>query len=290
MYGRTIDSFAHSFFAARFLAHPHSHDLIVDTLYSPPGGQVHVLDYSADSQPLFIVGDSGLSVDYPAYADDDLIRGGAADDWIDGGIGADTLFGKGGADQLYGGSGDDTLHGNSGNDRLDGAGGADLLFGGSGSDRLHGGGRDDTLNGNGQGDLLYGGGGNDRLNGDAGNDTLSGGNGSDVLKGQHGSDVLIGGGGNDRLFGGEGADTFVFSGHFGNDTVADLSAGDVDKIDLSGVGDIADLADLTANHLQTDLGTAFALIVDGSGTILLEHVTVSQIGEGHAYTAADFIF
>ena len=290
MYGRSIDSFANSIFTARFLAHPDDHKLIVDTLYSPPGGQVHILDNSAEIQPLFIVGDSGLSADYPAYADDDLIRGGAAGDWIDGGIGADKIFGKEGPDWLYGGSGSDVLNGNSGNDSLVGAGGADLLSGGGGHDKLRGGGRDDTLNGDGWGDRLYGGAGSDRLNGGAGNDTLSGDNGGDALKGLLGADVLIGGGGDDRLFGGKQADIFVFADHFGNDTIADFKPGNLEQIDLSGVSDIAAFADLAANHLETDTGTGFALIVDGADTILLNNILVSQIGAGHAYSAADFIF
>ena len=290
MYGRSINSLASSPFTPGFLAHPDNHKLIVDTLYAPTGGQVHVLDYSAETRQLFIIGDSGLSSAYPAYADSDLIRGGGAGDWIDGGIGGDTIFGKAGSDRLYGGSGNDTLDGNSGNDTIDGAGGADLLSGGSGRDRLYGGARGDILNGDGQRDWLYGGGGNDRLNGEAGNDTLSGGNGGDALKGQLGADVLVGGRGNDWLFGGKAADTFVFADHFGNDTIADFKPGNPEKIDLSGVSDITDFAVLAANHLETEPGSGFAFIVDGADTILLNHVSVDQIGAGHAYSAADFIF
>lgn len=272
MYGRSIASLTSSFFAARFLAHPHSHDLIVDTLYSPTGQQVHVLDYSADTQRLFIVGDSGLISAYPAYVDADLIRGGSAGDWIDGGIGADTLFGKAGSDWLYGGSGNDTLNGNLGRDRLDGARGADLISGGRGSDILRGGGGGDSLNGDLRGDRLYGGIGSDQLNGGDGHDTLWGGRGNDLLTG------------------GKNADTFVFADHFGDDTITDFGRGNMERIDLSHISGISDFGDLVANHLQTDPGTGFALVVDGPDTILLEHVSTSQIGAGHAYSAADFIF
>ena len=70
---------------------------------------------------------------------------------------------------------------------------------------------------------------NDTLNGAAGNDTLNGGSGDDVL---------IGGAGLDTLVGGAGADIFRFfaiseSKGKSADVIADFSAADLDKIDLS---------------------------------------------------------
>ena len=144
------------------------------------------------------------------------------------------------------------------------------------------------LHGNGGDDFLKGLNGNDTLFGDNGNDTLRGGFGDDVLNGGKGGDHLIGGGGNDKLTGGGGPDTFVFVDGFGNDTITDFSGANKEKIDLSGVSGIADFTDLVANHLD-DHGT-FVVIVDGTDSIKLDGVTMSQFGAGHAFSGTDFIF
>jgi T1SS-143 domain-containing protein len=68
-----------------------------------------------------------------------------------------------------------------------------------------------------------------------------GGAGNDNLTGGAGDDTIAGGKGNDTLKGGGGADIFVFAdsgaGHV--DTILDYSAGQHDKIDLSGLLDTA---------------------------------------------------
>jgi Ca2+-binding RTX toxin-like protein len=120
------------------------------------------------------------------------------------------------------------------------------------------------------GQTLNGGNGKDLLDGSLGHQTLNGGNGADGL---------IGGPG-DTLTGGRGPDTFVFTGNFGSNTITDYQYPDRIELDKSEWGTI-----------QTVLQNATAdgqnvLITDphnSANTILLEHVTVSQL---HAH---DFI-
>ena len=229
---------------------------------------------------------------------DDQLTGDASANTLNGDNGNDWLYGRGGADTISGGQGGDRLDGGNDNDTLTGNAGDDKLFGRAGLDSLDGGGGNDTLTGDAGADKLFGRAGLDRLNGGSGNDTINGaadadsllgGAGNDALNGGKGSDILNGGKGNDLLDGGDGNDRFVFAGNFGNDTITHFAAGDAEKIDLSGVSAIASFAGLVANHLQTDAGTGYALIVAGTNSILLDHVTVSEIGVGHAYSAGDFI-
>ena len=176
----------------------------------------------------------------------------------------------------------DVLNGNNGANSIDGGlGGNDALKGGGGNDTLTGGTGSDTLNGGGGKDILGGGGGNDTLVGGGGNDSLDGGGGNDRLDG---------GGGNDRLDGGGGNDRFVFASGFGSDTLVGFDAGNKEDIDLSRVSAITNFADLLAHHLQTDVGSGFAMIVAGSNSILLDGITVGEIGNGLAYSGNDFIF
>jgi len=79
-------------------------------------------------------------------------------------------------------------------------------------------------------------------------------------------------------------DIFVFSGTFGTDRITDFEAGNAaEKIDLSGVGPIADYTDLMTNHLSQS--GPDALIDDhGGNTITLE---TTQIGD---LTEDNFIF
>ena len=139
---------------------------------------------------------------------------------------------------LYGGADNDTLDGGTGTDTLFGGLGDDTLNGGTGADTLNGGEGNDTLNGGADSDILYGGIGNDILSGGDGDDALYAGDGNDTLYGGNGSDILIGGDGADTLVGGDGSDHF----HAGiGDTIIggeDGDSGDVDVLDLSGLGRI----------------------------------------------------
>ncbi len=230
--------------------------------------------------------DNGLTGNAAA----NVLDGFLGSDLLDGRGGDDSLIGDAGNDTLKGGNGADTLLGGSGSDLLNGGGGKDKLVGGGGSDLLNGGGGSDLLNGGGGNDNLVGGGGNDKLVGGRGIDILIGGGGNDNLVGSGGNDSLVGGGGNDSLVGGGGNDTFVFANRFGVDTIADFAAGNAERIDLSAVTAITDFADLVAHHLVEDPTTHFAKIVVAANSILLDGITVSEIGDGLAYSANDFTF
>ncbi|MEM7427090.1 MAG: tandem-95 repeat protein [Pseudomonadota bacterium] len=200
----------------------------------------------------------------------DTLNGGNGYDILDGGGGADVLNGEGGIDDLYGGGGNDVLNGGAGFDILFGEDGDDILNGGAGPDELYGGAGEDTLNGDGGSDFLFGGGGAD---------TLNGGNGADILEGGAGRDILDGGAGNDDLFGDGGGDTFVFTDGFGDDVIFDFNEFNAnEKVDLAGVTNITDFADLTANHLSQSGN--HALITDGTDSITLRFVDISDLDAG----------
>ena len=247
------------------------------------------------------------------------IIGGAGNDTLLGGDAADELNGGDGDDQMLGGAGIDSLFGESGNDLFisnsDGTqdfydGGADIdtisygftglgvrvnlgvgyaigsetgfeqlanieiAIGGSGNDSLTG--AVTTL-------TLDGGSGNDTILAASGNNTLFGGDGNDNIRGFSGFDRIDGGAGNDTMSGDFNADTFVFSNGFGKDTITDFEAlNRFERIDLSDVTNITDLADLMANHL-TQVG-ANALITDGVDSITLLNVDIANLD------ASDFTF
>ena len=208
-------------------------------------------------------------------AGNDTLYGELGYDLLDGGIGNDLLDGGNQADNLYGQAGNDTLHGGQGFDRLLGGDGDDLLFGGTESDGLFGGTGDDTLNGES---------GNDRFFGETGNDLIDGGTGSDTIGGGAGFDTLIGGEGDDLLLGNFNADRFVFADAHGNDTIGDFAADNVfEKIDLSGVSAITDLADLTSNHM-TQAGVNVVIDTGSGNSITLNGVSLGDLD------ATDFIF
>ena len=132
-----------------------------------------------------------------------------------------------------------TLDGTVGRDLLASTGGNTTINGGWGDDTLMGGDGNDVLNGGQAGlqqppdaNLLFGGGGNDTLNGGWVNDTLSGGAGNDVLQGNSGVNLLIGGSGADTFMFGNGTPATILT-TVGNNTVADFSQAEGDKLDLS---------------------------------------------------------
>lgn len=183
-------------------------------------------------------------------AEDLTLTGTAQADVLTGNGGANLLSGGGGADRLNGGGGNDTLKGGAGNDRLNGSQGHDDLYGDAGND------------------LLSGGAGKDRLWGGAGNDTLDGGAGKDRLEGGQGNDLLIGG---------AAADRFVFKGKFGNDTIADFSTAEGDRLVLDDAlwgGKTLKPGAVVSQYAQvTDEGVLFDF--GKSGSILLEDLTTT---------------
>lgn len=116
-----------------------------------------------------------------------------------------------------------------GNDDINGSKFADALLGFFGNDEIAGNGGNDTIAGNDGRDLVTGGRGRDLLFGSSGNDTVDGGAQNDRLYGDKGRDVLTGGDGSDRfIFAGPGDSRLV-----AQDTIADFSKAEGDKIDLS---------------------------------------------------------
>ena len=119
--------------------------------------------------------------------------------------------------------------------------------------------------------------------GGAGDDMLVGGAAAELLLGGGGDDTLDGACGDDVLAGGTGSDTFIFADGGGHDMIADFDAIDPsEQIDLSGVTDITDAADLFANHLSVVDGVV--TIQYGDNAIALTGVALGDLD------AADFIF
>ncbi|GJE61220.1 calcium-binding protein [Methylobacterium trifolii] len=92
--------------------------------------------------------------------------------------------------------------------------------------------------------------------------------------------VLDGGAGNDFLVGGRGNDTFVFTGNFGTDHVADFQSGE-DTIRLSRA-QFADFAAVQAATHQIESGSYIAL--DDTHVIALANVVAANL------RASDFTF
>ncbi|WP_349306750.1 calcium-binding protein, partial [Chitinivorax sp. B] len=139
----------------------------------------------------------------------------------------------------------------SGNDVLNGTANDDRLFGLEGNDQLNGG------QGN---DQLEGGDGNDKLLGDLGNDSLTGGVGDDHLDGGTGDDRLDGGSGSDWLVGGDGSDTYLFAAGHGQDTILNLDATSIDRIQFDAS---IHKSDVTARRDNDDL----LLLTSGTDSI-----------------------
>ena len=241
---------------------------------------------------------------------DDVITGGAGTDTLSGGAGDDILTGGGGDDILSGGAGADTfifspdMPGNYTVTDLDADDvidfnafgyattndamsfmmqvGSDVVFsdgtisitfsdvtlaevaaaidlpeiinGDVGDNVLEGTDKDSTINGSGGQDILTGNGGNDTLNGGDGRDTMNGGLGNDVLTG------------------GFGNDTFVFDvTDPGQDTVTDLSAGDI--VQLIGFGYLS-ISDAEGRLVQDGNDVVFN---DQGVTILFEGVSIADV-------------
>jgi Ca2+-binding RTX toxin-like protein len=137
------------------------------------------------------------------------------------------------------------------------------LFAGTGSD--------DTLNGTSVADTIHG---------NTGNDALNGNGGADSLFGDAGNDRLVGGAGNDTLAGGAGSDTFVYSA--GADAVTDFTRAEGDKVDLTTIGGVSNLADLLSRASQVGSDTVIGFSTGDSLT--LANVAKSSL------VANDFLF
>lgn len=79
----------------------------------------------------------------------------------------------------------------------------------------------------GDGVKIYGGSGDDVIWANNGNNTLFGDAGNDRIVGGADNDVIVGGSGNDSLHGGGGSDIFCFSENWGEDTIEQLTGGEI---------------------------------------------------------------
>nr|WP_289709847.1 calcium-binding protein [Actinobacillus suis] len=176
-----------------------------------------------------------------AGSGDDMVTAGAGDDFVYGETGSDHVYAGIGNDNVYLDEGDDIAYGNEDNDEIYGQTGKDSLYGGAGEDMLDGGIGDDELYGGTSHDNLFGAEGNDILNGEADDDYLSG-----------------------NL----GHDTYIFSGVFGYDVIADF-------------GNIADKDILLFKDLKLD-EVSFSL----NGTNLL---LTDMTREGNYVEIVDYV-
>ena len=101
-----------------------------------------------------------------------------------------------------------------------------------------------------------------------------------LVSGGSGADVIDGSSGNDLFVGGAGADTFHAGS--GQDTIADFSAAQGDKIDLSGVPGIQSLLNPLLQALQSGLSGVIDL--GGGSSLTLMNATLSNL------LPSDFIF
>ena len=152
----------------------------------------------------------------------------------------------------------------------------ETLTGTNGKDVLTGGAGNDFIDGDRGSDVLNGGGGDDFIDGNSGFDVMDGGAGNDILKGGGGEDVLNGGLGDDILYGQKHADTFVFDADWGNDVIADFTAGE-DLMDFSSTG-------LAFGDLSIAYDASGATVSDGFSSVQVADAADGSLSEG------DFIF
>ena len=211
---------------------------------------------------------------------------------IRGSSGADVIIGTAQADRIRGGAGNDILNGGGGNDVF-------LVTGSSNFDEVHGGDGYNIILGSTGNDrfsfasvsglsgiaLIDGGGGIDLIQMSAGNDTLdltgialigissiNMGNGHDRITGSVANDIISGGSGND---------TFVFSGQFGHDTIADFQRGSkaapiADVVEFTD-GAFASFADLLAAAVQSETDTLITL--SNASSVRLINTSLSSLHE-----------
>ncbi|MGD1901029.1 MAG: calcium-binding protein [Geitlerinemataceae cyanobacterium] len=192
--------------------------------------------------------------------------------WIVGLDGNDTFTGTAGNDA--------PMTGNKGNDTFNLGDGADVAVAGQGSDVINGDGGNDQLGGN-----L----GNDSISGGAGDDILFGGGDDDILNGGAGMDTLSGDRGRDFLTGGSEADTFVLSTATAADTpaqadvITDFTAGQSDKIQITGVGGFTDLTlegiDLLIDGNLSTNATALKVTSSGQYVGIVDGISPFDLAE-----------
>ena len=116
----------------------------------------------------------------------------------------------------------------------------------------------------------------DVITGNAQNNVLNGGGGDDTLNGEGGNDKIIGGAGNDVMTGGAGADVFVFGNETGVDVILDFNFAE-DMISFTGLSNITDYNDLSANHM-TQVGDDVVIDDHAGGQITLLDTDMADLG------------
>ncbi len=129
---------------------------------------------------------------------------------------------------------------------------------------------------------VFTGSGNDSITGNAADNAIHGGAGADTLNGLGGADFLDGGTGNDFLIGGTGADSFYVTFGYGQDTVADFSHSDGDKIDFTSFAYVHNLYQVYSRSMQVGGNTFIDL--GGGDTLTLSNFTRTNL------VASDFKF
>ena len=121
------------------------------------------------------------------------------------------------------------------------------------------------------------------ITGNGADNRLSGGEGVDTLIGGRGSDTLIGGHGADMLTGGSGVDVFIADSLERLDRIADFSAAEREKIDVSSLD--ANVA-TPGNQAFQFVGSA-AFSANATGQIRYDYDAKSGIGTLSGSTDAD---
>lgn len=123
-----------------------------------------------------------------------------------------------------------------------------------------------------------------RVEGGSGPDTFVGGIGNDQIDGNGGVDILDGGGGSNTLTGGIGADVFVIRDGASNNIIYDFSKSDHDRIDLSGVSNVASFANLQLQAYDNGSGSGTYINLPGAGWLDLKGIAPQDLA------AEDFVF
>jgi Ca2+-binding RTX toxin-like protein len=108
-----------------------------------------------------------------------------------------------------------------------------------------------------------------------GDNVTLGTSGNDVLVGTAGDDFIFGGQGDDTLSGGLGHDGFVFSPHFGRDTITDFAKGDVIDFVEEPFHSFADV-----QGLMHQAGADVHIDIDVNDGIVLSNVALASLGAG----------
>ncbi len=256
---------------------------------------------------VLVSGEAGADiVDGSAVSQSLTLIGGAGNDTLTGGSGDDVLAGGGGSDVIDGGAGIDTNSfqgigiGVTATINADGSGAA--AYGAvnetfAGIENLTGSANDDNLTGNDLANVIDGGLGDDIIVGAGGDDILFGGSGADTIFGGDGDDSVVGGFGDDLLNGDGGNDSVVGNGQI-EVTVTNLNPTDgslltpVFVATQNGIYDQLDVGSAASENIErlAEDGTVGPRIAAalGSGGVNEALATPSPLMPGDSFTLTFF--